>query len=106
VILAILAELETYGMDLGRNVAVADETNSPVVEEPEPEPEPDAALLARYNSFDIENRGFLLPEDVGAVLQALGYDHNEEYLSKLMETFAEYDEDGDGQLGVEEFEHL
>jgi hypothetical protein len=65
-------------------------------------------MLARYESFDTGNRGYLLPTDVGAVLEALGYDgHDDEaYISSLFTCFAAYGGSDDTQLDVEGFEQM
>eukprot|EP01043_Picozoa_sp_COSAG02_P040309 COSAG02_NODE_3251_length_7094_cov_3.932094_2_plen_461_part_00 len=66
----------------------------------------ESTASSRFASFDSKQQGWLAPEDVQSVLTALAYDHDEAYVKDLMETFAQFDEDGDGKLQENEFQHL
>ena len=67
---------------------------------------PASSLSARFSGFDSDQKGWLAPDDVKAVLAALAYEHDDAYVQNLMETFAQFDEDGDGKLQENEFDHL
>lgn len=59
-----------------------------------------SALRKAFDSFDIDNKGFITPETVGTILRMMGVKISEK---NLQEVIAETDEDGSGELEFEEF---
>ncbi|XP_050710450.1 troponin C, isotype gamma [Eriocheir sinensis] len=57
-------------------------------------------LRKAFESFDMDNKGYITPETVGTILRMMGVKISEK---NLQEVIAETDEDGSGELEFEEF---
>jgi Ca2+-binding EF-hand superfamily protein len=63
-------------------------------------------LLQRFSRYDVNRSGMISEYEVEQLCLDLGYDVDQTYIAGLMQQFAAYDEDGDGQLNFQEFKRV
>ena len=86
---------------------------APEPEDRSPQSEPDqqaaptvdqagSAAAEAFLQYDTNGDGILDNEELKAMMQALGYQTNPDYLQQMIEAFGAFDGNGDGQIDVSE----
>jgi Ca2+-binding EF-hand superfamily protein len=60
----------------------------------------DTKYRAEFDKYDLNGDGLLSPLEVEQMMTSLGYKANSDYVTQLLETFGNYDADGDGVIGA------